>query len=208
MGGLESMRGGFEAARALVSRARRTYEDLGLTTVATDTCGQVLGAIEMNAGNPEQAEQALRAGCELLQQLHQTAVLATRAAQLAAVLCAQGRIDEAKAWTDVAQDSAGEEDLDAKLFLQPVQAKLLATSGAVEQAERLARETLELVSRTDALNRHAETLLVLAEILRISDRLDEAEGLTVKALGLYELKGNIVAADQTRTLLAEAALAE
>jgi DNA-binding SARP family transcriptional activator len=207
MAGLESMRGRFDAARALVSRANAIYEELGLTTAATDTCGLVLSVIEMNAGCPEQAEQALRSGCELLQQMHQTAVLATRAAQLADVLYAQGRVDEARAWTHIAQDSASAEDLDAKLFLQPVQAKLLAQSGAIERAERLVRETLELVGRTDALDRHAATLLALGEILRVGDRPDDAEGRTREALRLYELKGNIVAADRTRALLAAAALA-
>jgi tetratricopeptide (TPR) repeat protein len=208
MGGLEGLRGNFEAARALVSRARGNYEELGLTMAATDTCGRVLGSIEMNAGCPEKAEEALRQACELLEQMHQTAVLATRAAQLADAVYAQGRIDQAEFWTRVARTSAGEEDLDAKLCWQPVQAKLFASNGALEEAERLARETLVLVSGTDALGRHADSLLVLAEILRLSARLDEADKLTNESLRLYEVKGSVVAAERTRALLFGAAVAE
>jgi tetratricopeptide (TPR) repeat protein len=89
-----------------------------------------------------------------------------------------------------------------------VQARILASRGEAEAAERLARETLELVSRTDALNRHADSLLALAEVLRLSARREEAADLVEQALQVYELKGNVVAAKKTRALLGEPAIAE
>jgi tetratricopeptide (TPR) repeat protein len=162
----------------------------------------------MLAGRPLEAEKVLRQSCEQLEKLHQTAVLASRAGALADAIAEQGRFEEAERWTTVAREHTGQEDLDAKLSWQPVQARILASRGEAEAAERLARETLELVSRTDALNRHADSLLALAEVLRLSARREEAADLVEQALQVYELKGNVVAAKKTRALLGEPAIAE
>jgi predicted ATPase len=206
-GGLEAMRGRFEDGRSQVARAQSMYQELGLVTAATDTCGHVLGAIEILADRPREAEQALRDSCAILQEFQQTALLASRAGELADAICRQGRDEEAELWVRVARDSAGDEDLDAKLTWQLAQAKILTSRGALGEAETLAREAVDLVAQTDALNRHAESLLVLAQVLRVK-RADDAADLVRKALALYEQKGNVVAADKTRDLLAEAALAE
>ncbi len=208
MGGLEAMRGKFAEGRAHVARAKSIYRELGLANAATDLCNRVLAAIEMLAGRPAEAERALRESCELLRQLRQTALLATRAAELAEAIYQQRRYEEAENWTRVAQDSAGEDDLDAALYWHPVRAKTMARQGRIEEGERLCNETLELVSRTDALNRHADSLLALAEILRIADRDDEAGDVTRDAVRFYEMKGNIVSAGRARSLLGDRAVVE
>jgi tetratricopeptide (TPR) repeat protein len=119
--------------------------------------------------------------------------LATRAAELAATLCEQGRYDEAAEWVRVASENAGEDDLDAALTRQPVEAKLLARRGEAGAAEQLARATVKLAERTDALNRHAEALLALTEVLA-STGSDESPAHLQHALALYERKGNLAAA--------------
>ena len=208
LGGLEAMRNNFADARAHVSRARTIYNEFGLPINAVDACGRAFAAMDMLASMPAQAERALRESCEFLQQHHQIAPLATRAGELAQSIYAQGRYEDAEAWTRVARDSAGSDDLDAALSWQPVEAKILARHGRIEEAERLARQTLELVARTDSLNRHADSFMALAEVLGIANRSDEAEEMARSALGLYELKGNLAAAEQVRALLPDAALAE
>jgi tetratricopeptide (TPR) repeat protein len=130
----------------------------------------------------------------LLEQLHQTAVFATRAAELAAALYELGRYDEASQWIRVARESAGDDDLDAALTRNPIEAKLLARQGELHKAQVLARGTLELVSETDALNRHAEALLALAEFLEHAESKLEAEDLINQALRLYDKKENVAAA--------------
>jgi len=202
------MRGNFDVARAHVERARKTFFDLGLTTAAVDSCGRAVALIELPAGFPEVAEKALREACVLVQELNQTAVLATRAAELAAALYEQGRYDEATDWTRLARESAGNDDLDAALTRQPVEAKLLAWRGELGAAESLARATLKLVSRTDALNRQAETLIALGEILERMGSKREAEKTIAEALTLYERKGNSVAAAQVRLRLPTTATVE
>jgi DNA-binding SARP family transcriptional activator len=201
LGGLESMRCNFEIARAQVGRAHTLYLDLGLTGGAVDLCGRALAAVELLAGFPEVAERALREACAFLQESKQTAVLATRAAELAAAIYERGLYDEAAVWAGLARESAGADDLDAALTRQPVEAKILARLGGMAEAERLARATLSLVAQTDALNRHADALLALAEILDLAGSEREARENARQALALYEMKGNTAAAARVRERL-------
>ena len=205
LGGLEGMRGRFSDARDLVDQAMQRYEQLGLPS---DTYLRVGGAIEMFAGAPELAEEALRKACAALQREEQTAVLATRAAELADAICEQGRYEDAETWTRLARESAGSDDLDAAFAWRYVQAKVLARLGAVDEAEQLAREAVDLVARTDALNRHGDSLLALAEILHVQGSEDEALENIRGALGLYEQKGNVVSAERAKAMLLEGAIPE
>jgi len=204
LGRLESMRGNFDVARAHLEAARAAYRDLGLTTAVVDDCGRAEAAVELLAGFPELAAQALREACTLLRQLHHTAVLATRAAELATALYEQGSYDESAEWARLARESSGPDDLDAALTRQPVEAKLIARRGDLEDAERLARDTLDLVAQTDALDRHAEALLALAEVRSLAGAEEEAQEHANQALLLYERKGNIAAAARVRARLSAA----
>ncbi|HEX9598448.1 MAG TPA: hypothetical protein VF963_03655, partial [Gaiellaceae bacterium] len=205
LGGLEGMRGRFSDARDLVDQAINRYEQLGL---ASDTYLRVGGAIEMFAGAPELAEEALRKACAALQREEQTAVLATRAAELGDAICEQGRYEEAETWIRLARESAGSDDLDAAFAWRYVQAKVLARLGAVDEAEQLAREAVDLVARTDALNRHGDSLLALAEILHVQGSEERALENIRGALGLYEQKGNVVSAERAKAMLLEGAVPE
>jgi DNA-binding SARP family transcriptional activator len=208
LGGLEAMRGNFELAREHMASARSGYRKLGLTIAVVDHCGRALAAIELLANSPETAEGLLRECCATLESSHQTSLLATRAAELAGAIYEQGRYDEAAAWTRVAHDCAGDDDLDAALARQPVEAKILARQGAVSEAEDLIRATLELVSRTDALNRHGDAFLALAEVLEEAGRESEACEALKNAVALYEQKGNVVSAERLRSRLPRVTLTE
>jgi hypothetical protein len=208
LGVLYAMRGDFEAARTTVGTASAIFQELGLAVAAVDTCGRAAAEIELIAGSPHEAERALRQACTVLQDINQTQVLATRAGELAKALFEQGRDEEAEIWTRLAHDSAGTDDIDAALTWQPVQARILARRGALEQAEQLARDTVELAARTDALNQKANASLALAEVLHVAQREEEAVSFMRGALDIYELKGNRVSADRVRALIPEAAVAD
>src|SRR5204862_4066813 len=182
--------------------------EFGLTMAAVDTCGRLLAAIAMLAGIPRDAEQILQECCVSLQERGQTAVLATRAGELAHAIYEQGRYEEAQVWIQLARESAGSDDLDAALSWMPVQAKILARQGKFDEAELLAVETLKLVGRSDSANRNADAFMALAEVLALADREGEAEEAIRKALRLYQQKGNLASADRARTLLPAAALTE
>ena len=80
--------------------------------------------------------------------------------------------------------------------------------GAIDEAEQLAREALDLVVRTDALNRHGDSLLALAEVLHVQGSQDKALDNIRAALRLYEQKGNVVSAEQAKAMLLEGAFPE
>ena len=198
LGRLEAMRANFDLARAQVDGAHAAFQDLGLRTAAVDTCGRAIAAIELAEGFPDRAERSLRAACALLQEIQWSSVLATRAAELANALYEQGRYGEASEWLGVARECAGEDDLDATLTRQPVEAKVRARQEDFAEAERLAREAVDLAAGTDALNRRAESLLALAEVLELAGAQLEAAERRADALALYGLKGNVAAAARVR----------
>ncbi len=207
-GGLEAMQGHFDEGRRLVARAEAIYRELGLESGAVDVCGRVLAAIEMLAGRPHEAAQALRATCEFVQRLGQTPLLATRAGELAAALYGQRRYDEAERWADLAQRSAGADDLDAALSWQPTWARLLARRGALSDALQLAREAVDSAGGTDSLNRQGACLLALAEIFRMAGDDTNASAVTQEAVKRFETKGNLISAERARALVPGALLTD
>jgi hypothetical protein len=82
-------------------------------------------------------------------------------------------------------------------------AKILARRGRREDAERLAREALDLLEGTDMLERRAYANESLAEVLRLAARRDEAASALAQAIALYEQKGNLVATDRARRSLGD-----
>ena len=116
------------------------------------------------------------------------------------------RYDEAAVWTHIARKSAGRDDLDAALTTGPVEARILARQGNLNEAERVARETVRLAERTDALSRRADALLALAETLALAGSKEQVEATVNEALVLYERKGNVAAAARLRARLPQIAV--
>jgi tetratricopeptide (TPR) repeat protein len=85
-----------------------------------------------------------------------------------------------------------------------VRARVLAQQGEYGEAERLAREALEIGARTDWHMFHANALIALADVLDQAGRASETPPLVEAALALYERKGARVEADASRRRLAEA----
>ena len=74
-------------------------------------------------------------------------------------------------------------------------ARLLARRGEHAEAERLAREGVELAARTDFLSLHGDAWADLAHVLE-----DPAEAVE-QALALYARKGNVAAAERLTAAL-------
>jgi class 3 adenylate cyclase len=193
LGGLIAMRGQLEDGRALVARARETFDELGQLGLAAALCGEVGPAIEVLAGDWNAAELALLESCEMLERARLNITFATRAGQLAAAIYAQGRYAEADTWSRSAEDAASTDDLDARLAWQPVRAKLLARSGDHDRAQQVARDAVLTAQSTDALNKRARVLLDYSEVLRLGGREDDAIESTEEARRDYEQKGNLAA---------------
>jgi hypothetical protein len=115
---------------------------------------------------------------------------------------ALSRFDDARARADECRAAAGSHAL-SHVCWRAVHAGIAAREERFHEAEELAREAVELVDRTDALNLCGDARIRLAEVLRLADRHDDASAVTREALILYERKGNLVSAERAKALLAE-----
>jgi hypothetical protein len=108
-------------------------------------------SLELLTGDRATAEEGLRRAYEALARGGENYLLAPIAALLVQVRDAQGRVDEAEELARAAQELAASEDLE---LLWPSQSeKALAWRERADEAERRAREALELISIGAALSR-------------------------------------------------------
>jgi DNA-binding SARP family transcriptional activator/tetratricopeptide (TPR) repeat protein len=205
LAGLEAMRGRFEAARTLAQEARTAHEQLGWSVSMRMVWAPVAADVEALSGDYDAAARLLREACEELERMEQRSALATRAAQLAAVLYLVGQFEDAGRWSDVSEKNAATDDASAQVPWRAVRGKLLAREGKFQEGEALVRDAVRLAEATDALNDRAGVLLDLAEVLRREGRDLEALRHVEQARALYEQKGNRTALRNTHALLRELA---
>ncbi|HSI97382.1 MAG TPA: BTAD domain-containing putative transcriptional regulator, partial [Gaiellaceae bacterium] len=196
LGGLVAQLGDFERARTLVTSARFTLEDLGLRASALTYAATVLGEIELLVGNAADAEAVLRELCAELEEAEDFSQLASRASELAETLLMQDRLDEAEAWTRIADRYAAVDDTNAQMMWRPIRARIEAKRNAVDRAEQLARQGVELSDTTDDLNRRAKAYAALGTVLEAAGRRDEAGAARQRAIELYVQKGNRIAIER------------
>ena len=197
---LEAMQGRFDVAGELIAGALALTEELGLGVAAAGVQFEA-GEIELLAGRPDAAERTLRPAADALERMGNHGHFVTIAPVLADALFAQGRGDEAAPLIELVIQWAMADDLDPQIGWRRIQAKLLAGRGDFENAERLAREAIELAARTDFLEVHARALADFAEVLRLAGRPQESLAELEHALRLHEQKGNVVSAATTRALV-------
>ena len=201
--GLHAMQRRFDEARRLAAEAGATLAANGARLTLATAHSAICAEIERLAGNLAETEAILRRSCSELEAMGQTAYLGDRAAQLADVLCDQGRVDEARASAQIAERNGIDSDPISAVHRLSVRARLLARAGG-EGAEAPARTAVELLAGTDATNQRAKSLLDLADVLRLTSQSPaEVADLTARALRLYRRKGNVVEAHRARSLLAE-----
>jgi ATP/maltotriose-dependent transcriptional regulator MalT len=197
------MRGDFDRARSLYKEAQALLADLGPTVVGATTSLETVW-VERLAGDLGAAEQELRRDYASLTQLGERYFLSTVAGELARVLYAQGRFEEAERMSRQAEELADTDDIESQIRWRRVQAKLLARKGNCDVALILIGETVDLLKRTDALVAQADTLVDLAEVLRHAGRGSDANEALEDAITLFEAKGNVVAAEGLRESAASA----
>jgi class 3 adenylate cyclase/tetratricopeptide (TPR) repeat protein len=194
---LLGMHGDFDRARRLSADARSLLAELGPTVAGASTSLEA-SRIETLAGDLRAAELALRRDYEALTQLGERYLLSTVAGELARVLYAQGRFDEAEKCSRHAQELADPDDIASTTLWRTVQAKLLAQKGNRDAALILIGEAVDLLKRTDSVVAQAETLVDLAEVLRLAGQRKEADDVLKGAVELFEAKGNVAAVEALR----------
>jgi class 3 adenylate cyclase/tetratricopeptide (TPR) repeat protein len=199
-GMLEAMRGRFDVARALVAEGDAAAEELG-QTMWVAVGGMARCQVESLAGDIDAAERSIRATCEHLEQLGETGYRATATSQLAEALYRLDRLDEAETESQVAEALTAPHDHVSQALWRQVRAKLHARAGRPADAERLAREAVDLLRETDMVDYLANAIADLAEVLRAPDEL-------ALAVELFEAKGNLVGAERARAAQLELPLGQ
>jgi len=195
---LLAMRGEFEDARAQWARAQAFWDAVGM---AYHRALRAIDAstIELLAGDAEAAERELRTGYDMLAEIGDIHVRPTLAAYLAAVLVEAGNLVDAEAMASYAESHSLEDDIVTQVMWRVARAQIQAHGDEAAEADRLAREAVELAEPTDFLDLQATALLALARVLQAAGSPDAA-GVAAAAREVYERKGNIVGAKQATLL--------
>jgi class 3 adenylate cyclase/tetratricopeptide (TPR) repeat protein len=193
----------FDEAERLLARADAIREELAdkLWKVGRADFGAWTYLL---AGRPLQAERVLRPAYQALQRIgDKGGALAIHAALLAvALFAAGGRDDEAERLSEIARAAAADsEDLAAQGEWRVARATALARRGSTADAERLAREAVELAAATDCPLAQTSALLTLAGVLELGHRPGQARQAAGEALAVAEGKGDLATASRARALL-------
>jgi class 3 adenylate cyclase/predicted ATPase len=199
---LEAMRGDFGEARQLISHASILAEELDDAFLLT-VLGMCAVDAELLAGDLSAAEEQARATLARAERVGISGWVADISGTLAEILYRLDRVDEAAEYADRCRDSAAPDDITEQARWRRVRAKTAARAADAETAERLAREAIEFLEPTDALDLQAGARLDLAEVLGLDGRQEEAAAAANEAIRLYERKGNVAACAWARGLLAE-----
>jgi tetratricopeptide (TPR) repeat protein len=195
---LLAMLGRFEEAWAVALSASERQREL------SDFDGDCFVAeIAVLAGDHATAVDQLCRVCRSLQQQGNRALLSTSAPALGRALCALGRYEEAEPQAQLGRELGEEQDFATQVMWRRVQALVDSHRGKYAEAERLAREAVEIAEGTDALNVQADAFCDLAEVLDAAGRGDEAVSVLEQALDRYERKKNLVMAERIRARLIE-----
>jgi tetratricopeptide (TPR) repeat protein len=190
---LEAMRANVDRGRELIAHAVAVHDELG-STLASLMASTRAAAIELYAGALQASVKLYEEACTELDERGFRAHLSTSGAEFADALYEAGRYDDAERWAETARSYAGEGDLSAAFSWRAALARVRARQGSVEEAESLAREAVDLVRRTDALNQQGNVYLALGEVLRLAGRAEEASAAVDAAAEAFERKGNVVSA--------------
>ena len=188
LGFLHAMEGRFDDARRCRSRSTALAREFGDRLNLASTV-MVDGWIELLAGEPERAEQALRPAAEALIAMGETGYLSTAAAVLAQALYEQARYDEADEWTRTSERAASPDDTASAMTWRATRGGVLAHRGDFVAGEALARQAVAIGRAADNPRSLADCLLQLAEVLELAGRPEQATPFAEEALGLYEKKG-------------------
>jgi class 3 adenylate cyclase/tetratricopeptide (TPR) repeat protein len=197
---LLAMAGSFTEACASSERSRAILQELDLRLPLANAAMRFGDAAQLG-GDLARAEEELRFAYELLESMGEKSYLSTAAAFLADVVYEDGRYEEARQLTEIAEQAASEDDAVSQIMWRSVRAKSLARSGAFAEAESLARAAVAAAARTDLITERADAHADLGEVLRLAGRVDEAIPVLDDAHRLYEQKGNVVAARRIGSLL-------
>jgi tetratricopeptide (TPR) repeat protein len=190
--------GRIEEAHALIADARKRSAEFGSWNLYW---GQQTWDLEKYGGDLDAAEQALRGEIDGGERAGMTGTNSSTMAYLAECLCALEKFDEVEQWIERSRAATQEYDMESQVGWRKPKALLLGHRGDHPGAETVAREAVQLADETDDPTAQADARLVLAHVLALAGRRDEAATPLGKAIELYEAKGNVLGAAYARARL-------
>ena len=200
MGEMLARAGRIDDARQAFADARAVFVELDLP-VHIAYLALSTSAVEPLASDPEAAERELLPAIEFFEGSGATHIAASLIPVLAGVRVSQSRVDEALALSERTEEIAAMDDLDAQVKWRIARAQALTASNELAEAERFAREAIEVAEPGDTVILSADAHSCLGEVLLAARSSSEAVPPLERALGLYEAKGDVVSAGQRRETL-------
>ena len=191
----------FDRARTQWGEAQGVVAELGDELHAAASTMQ-RGYIELLAGEAAAAEAFLSEGERDLERQGEGGFRSTVQCLLADALQALGRIDEAIAATERAEGLSFPDDFETLAGWRTARARTLADLGVGEDAERFAREALDIVEPTESLDTQARAWSSLGYVLASAGRSEEALEAYTEALDRFVQKGNLPSAERVRSTIA------
>jgi tetratricopeptide (TPR) repeat protein len=186
-----------EEGFANLRRGRAALRELGLALPLAGS--RTLEADAYTAvGDLASAAHELRTGAAALRDFGEIGVLSTVVGHLSVVLAEMGELKEAEEAAVESRSAATADDIVSQMLWRDGLAAVRARQGAHLEAERLAREAVELSQRTDSLVFQAMAACALASVLTAVGRHEEAIAAHAEAIELYERKGNLTMAARLR----------
>jgi class 3 adenylate cyclase/tetratricopeptide (TPR) repeat protein len=203
LGALRAMQGEVEEGRRLIDRSRAIYEELGLTYRFALNLAIYSAGLHNLMGDNNAAEDDLRHAIDLLKSIGETGAQSTAISLLASTLYELARYSEAEQHADLAEELSAIDDQATLKEVWAVRAKILARKGEFEQARAAADEAVKIAETTDDPESRGYMRMEKAEVLSLTGDPQGAASCLKQALELFEQKGHIVGAQETRALLAE-----
>ena len=189
--------GDFELARSLAGRAIEIAAESGLRRDAI-SLSELAADIETLAGNHETAERILGEGCDAYIAMGKPDALHEALHGLTQVNAGLPvNVDR------LAGMVAGQYVSTQALLHMALAAACLVT-GRLDEAELEARSAVNYFATTDMITFHANSALILGDILRAAGRAPEADNAYGQALELYRRKGSVVSVAVAEARLAGA----
>jgi class 3 adenylate cyclase/tetratricopeptide (TPR) repeat protein len=203
LGAVEALQGSLEEGIARVAAGRARYAELGLATYHGGSA-HPHGTLELLRGDPVAAERIFRDGIAELEVLGDRGYRSTLLAYLGEALYDQGKYDAVEEALQSAEAISSSEDVLNFAVALGVRGKLLARAGRFDEAEAKAREGIEIYESSLPFEfGRGDAYMWLAEVLQLAGRAADARDAAAKALGIYEAKGVVPAAEHAFAFLAE-----
>jgi predicted ATPase/DNA-binding SARP family transcriptional activator/class 3 adenylate cyclase len=198
LAGLRAMLGEFDEAHELIARARRLLVERIHARRPLMFAAGSSASVEILAGDLAAGERELRTALQMALEMREQEWVSQFAASLSRVLSIQGS-EEAERFSALSFETAPAENAAAQAMWRSAKARALVNRGDHGEAERLAREAIQLVPR-EMLNLGADRRVDLAEILLVARRREAALPVINEAVDLYKRKGNLVSAARASAL--------